>query len=117
MITETNAYGIRLTDEFGGFYKEFKKISKFNDFKNLDSDLQPLELYDICESCPSDEDRQYVLGIHALFNRHTNLPEIHKNWLHYMENLPQSIKDILEEIKKENSQFLEPDFYTMSGNC
>ena len=51
--------------------------------------------YDICETCSSYKNDQYILGIRALFSKHNNMEQNHKVWLNYMENLPQSTKDIL----------------------
>lgn len=125
MIVKITTYGVLLTTEYGKFYEEFsefKHIKPHEGYGETDDYgnkfLFPhLFLEYICASCPSDEEDQFVLGFGVKLNKNTNVKEIHEEWLNYMENLPPEIKSIVENIRKVNPDLLEPDFYTLTGNC
>lgn len=117
MIVTDTAYGILLTDDFGGFFKSFREFKKFkpNDyFDDEDYEFPQICMDNFCVSCPSAEDYQFVLGISVHISKSMNIDEIHKEWLNYMENLPEEVKSILKNI---NPSDLEPDFQIMAGHC
>ena len=117
MIVTDTAYGILLTDDFGGFFKSFRDFEKFKPTSYHDDDdyeIPEICLNNFCVSCPSAEDYQFVLGISVRISKTMNIEEIHKKWLEYMDNLPEEIKNVLKNI---DSSKLEPDFQIMAGHC
>lgn len=107
MVTSREAYGIRITDDFGYFYDIFAELEE----------LESLDISDYCTSCPSTDNYQYVLGNSVAIHKKMDFAKIHQEWLNYMNSLPQEIKDVLEKIKLKDSSELEPDIHIMVGEC
>jgi hypothetical protein len=110
MIINATAYGISLTDEFGG--TDYPAHQPFTAFVQALRDEFDWKYPEWITDCPSVEDRQLVLGFSASINKKTDFAALDKKWHEMMEKLPQKYKDLLSNI-----DLPEPDVQEMSGEC
>ena len=110
MIVNDTAYGIMLTDEFGG--TEYPAHEPFTEFVQAIREEFNREYPSWITDCPSVEKPQLVLGFSAYISKKTDFAALDKRWHEMMETLPQKYKDILSKI-----DLPEPDIKQMSGEC
>jgi hypothetical protein len=110
MIVNSTAYGILLTDEFGG--TEYPAHEPFTEFVEAFRAEFNWPYPEWITDCPSVEQTQLVLGFSASMSKKTDFAALDKQWYEMMEKLPQKYKDLLSKI-----DLPEPDIQKMSGEC
>lgn len=106
---------------YQNFYKNFDNISII---ENFNSQIIPEKMNgrDDLEIYISKPSKEYII-VSAIYDNLGKgsagsiaklVEEIHKEWLEYMDNLPEEIKNVLKNI---DSSELEPDFQIMAGHC
>jgi hypothetical protein len=128
-IATVTAFGIQITDEFGGYLREYKdlynaikeeaykKEFKVESIKGTDAEEDFEDYYSYfdlpyCATCPSAEDNQVVLGFYAEnTGKRTDWKALEEKWHNLIKDTPKHIQDLIKGLIPNP----DPDLVEMSG--
>ena len=98
-VSRKVAYGILLTDEFGGVLNGMEDLH--------DAVEDPYGSYPWLVWCTSAEDNQLVIGVRAHVNKRTDFKALHEQWEKALATAPVEIQAMAAHH--------EPDVHFMAG--
>jgi hypothetical protein len=102
-VAKTVAYGILLTDRFGGVFDGAEDIVDTIEETAEKDGLDPIWV----ALCPSAEGNQYVLGLNTTISKTTDFAALHKEWGNVIAKAPKEVQEWAKQY--------DPDVHFMAG--